>query len=289
MKSQEIMIKDETSFACKICFNCHSDVEDPLISPCKCSGSMKYIHYRCLKQSINIKINTKSGDNYVSYLWKNFECEICLTTYPKYIKYNSIMYNLLDLDIKYDQYIVFDYSLYDDNMRKCVKKGIIVTKIRDTEDITIGRTTTNTLKLKDISVSRLHCSITKKDNNIYVTDRNSKFGTLLHLNKSFILAHDIKNKQKSFYFDTNINIVSGKVLLNLKTNSNCNYLQSFFSNALCCRYKSSSEDEFVINVDEFNDEESNNFKSIEKSNVNDTYIDYILNLDLNINSENNIL
>ena len=29
---------------CRICYLLNSDIENPLISPCKCSGSMKYIH-----------------------------------------------------------------------------------------------------------------------------------------------------------------------------------------------------------------------------------------------------
>jgi hypothetical protein len=34
---------------CRICFSDDSDKENPLISPCKCSGSMQYVHLNCLR------------------------------------------------------------------------------------------------------------------------------------------------------------------------------------------------------------------------------------------------
>lgn len=72
----------EPSFCCRIClkesFNNISE-ENPLISPCKCSGSMKFIHLKCLNKWMKSKMNT---DNYncITLLWKNFECELCKTT-----------------------------------------------------------------------------------------------------------------------------------------------------------------------------------------------------------------
>ena len=35
---------------CRICFEC--DAGEPLIEPCKCSGSMKYVHKSCLQKWI---------------------------------------------------------------------------------------------------------------------------------------------------------------------------------------------------------------------------------------------
>ena len=36
-------------FMCRICFSDDSEKENPLISPCKCSGSMQYVHLNCLR------------------------------------------------------------------------------------------------------------------------------------------------------------------------------------------------------------------------------------------------
>ena len=41
---------------CRICFD---TTDEPLIEPCKCSGSMRWVHNSCLQKWINIKKNTK--------------------------------------------------------------------------------------------------------------------------------------------------------------------------------------------------------------------------------------
>jgi len=48
--------------ACRIC-HCESELTAPLISPCSCSGTLKYVHQACLQQWIK-SANTKS-------------CELC--------------------------------------------------------------------------------------------------------------------------------------------------------------------------------------------------------------------
>ena len=41
----------------KICYNEENIINNPLIKPSKCSGSMKYIHINCLIHWIKTKIN----------------------------------------------------------------------------------------------------------------------------------------------------------------------------------------------------------------------------------------
>lgn len=35
---------------CRICFDGEETPDNPLISPCRCSGGSRYIHRGCLKQ-----------------------------------------------------------------------------------------------------------------------------------------------------------------------------------------------------------------------------------------------
>ena len=172
---------------CRICFLTNSDEENPLISPCKCSGSMKNIHYLCLKKCIEIKIIKKFEENYKFYSWKSFSCEICKSEYPKYIRIKDSLFSLVDLEINYSSYVTCDYTLYDDLKKKTFRKGILIFKINDENDediITVGRSQNNKIKLKDISVSRSHCNFVKKNNKLYIVDKGSKFGTLIYLNNS---------------------------------------------------------------------------------------------------------
>jgi hypothetical protein len=293
-----------THSACRICFRSDSNLIDPLISPCKCKGSISYIHYKCLKQCINAKINVKSGDDFLCYIWKNFECEICLAEYPKYIQYKNITYTLVDMEHNFENHVVFDYTLFDDNKRKTFRKGIIVVKIKEGQEITVGRTQSNTIKLKDISVSRMHCSIINKEGKIFVLDKGSKFGTHTYVQKPILLTNSLNNqgsipfydKAKSIYINNHVSLISGKHFLSFKLCNNWSILRHFFSHTLCCKCKSASDDEMIINIEEMNDEDElkkikNNStnRNINDNNLNDSYNDYILNLDkiIKYTDENN--
>lgn len=64
---------------CRICFRNDDSVEDPLFSPCKCAGSMMYIHFNCLKEWLKNKLVTKETNYSYSFTLKNLECELCKT------------------------------------------------------------------------------------------------------------------------------------------------------------------------------------------------------------------
>ena len=101
---------------CRLCYQEESTVLDPLLCPCKCKGSMKYIHFSCLKKSIMQKIQIKKEKYFDLYFFKTYNCEICLETYPKYIKYKTYIYNLVDVDLsKYNEYVQASIIYYIDN------------------------------------------------------------------------------------------------------------------------------------------------------------------------------
>mmetsp|Transcript_7465 Transcript_7465/g.12619 ORF Transcript_7465/g.12619 Transcript_7465/m.12619 type:complete len:123 (-) Transcript_7465:1104-1472(-) len=63
---------------CRICFGEQEDEESsPLISPCKCSGSMKFVHLKCLRQWLGRNENKRVAQNVTTYTWKAFHCELC--------------------------------------------------------------------------------------------------------------------------------------------------------------------------------------------------------------------
>ena len=71
---------------CRICLSEDNESLNPLFSPCKCSGTMKYIHLDCLKEWLNSKKVTKENAFSRTYFWKTLECELCKTTFPNMIK-----------------------------------------------------------------------------------------------------------------------------------------------------------------------------------------------------------
>lgn len=211
-----------------------------------------------------MKINKKEGDDYMCYLWKNYECEICLTEYPKYAQYKDLTYPMIDLEVPFSQYMVFDYALFDDTKKKSLRKGIIVVKLQDEEEITLGRTQTNTIKLKDISVSRMHCYFIRRNGQIHIYDKGSKFGTLLYSRKPVTINQINQGKI--------VNLVAGKHMLSLSLSKSWNIFSSLFSNISCCTPRTVSSSELTISKDEG----SNKLK--QNCNLDDSYDDLVISL-----------
>jgi hypothetical protein len=248
---------------CRICYLLNSDLENPLISPCNCNGSMKYIHYKCLKNCIEANLNKKIELSYKYYSWKEYSCEICKKEYPKYIKIKEMLYPLIDLDINYSSYITCDYSLYDDTKRKTSRKGILVIKINDdiNEDvISLGRSQNNRVKLKDISVSRTHCNIIKRKNKLFIVDKGSKFGSLIYINNPITI--NLKNNEET--------IISGKHSFFIKLEENKSFFERLFD-IKCCQ---SSEIKNLTNleIDKLDDIKNNKDEKINLNIQDNKYI-----------------
>ena len=267
---------------CRICYSGNSDMENPLISPCKCSGSMKCIHFLCLKHSIEVNLSKKIESNYKYYIWKNYSCEICKEEYPKYIKIKDTLNPLVDLEIGFTSYITFDYALYDDIKKKTSRKGILVIKINDDTDedvITLGRSQNNRVKLKDISVSRSHCNIIKRKNNIFIMDKGSKFGSLIYVNNP--LNINIKNNEET--------IISGRHWFSIKLEEESSFFSKLFSTTKCCQCSeiNKNNDIDVEHLEEIKPipekvyaKNKNNgmVKDFEAQILDNSYQDYILDL-----------
>lgn len=68
---------------CRICLGEEEEnVMNPLLSPCKCTGSMGLIHVECLKEWLKGKKIQRIGETVSTYFWKNLECELCKTRFP---------------------------------------------------------------------------------------------------------------------------------------------------------------------------------------------------------------
>jgi len=270
---------------CRICYITSSDMENPLISPCKCNGTMKYIHYKCLKHCIEVNLTKKIEQNYKYYNWKNYSCEICKEEYPKYIKIKDSLYPLVDLEISFSSYITCDYALYDDVRKKTSRKGILIIKINEDSDediITLGRSQNNRVKLKDISVSRNHCNIIKRKNQLFIVDKGSKFGSLIYINNP--LSINKKNDEEI--------IISGRHWFSIKLEEETNFFSKLFFSAKCCQCNEikQNSDVDIEHLDENNDSHQpekiysiinkNNYiiKDLERQILDNSYQDYILDL-----------
>ena len=116
---------------CRICLSSSSLDYNPLISPCKCTGSIKYIHVECLKKSIDSTLSTKIINNTYYYFYsKGLCCEICLKKYPTIVKFkNKNTFHLVDINVKCKNYVNFEYTYYCDIKDMYIFKGYIIMDI----------------------------------------------------------------------------------------------------------------------------------------------------------------
>ena len=259
---------------CRLCYQEESTVFDPLLCPCKCKGSMKYIHFSCLKKSIMQKIQIRNEKSFDLYFFKSYNCEICLETYPKYIKYKSHIYNLVEVDLsKYTDYIQASIIYYTennnqinlhndkDNKKQLTYFGYIVFNIDEKSELKLGRNQSNEIILKDISISRFHCVLKRENNILKIKDSKSKFGTLLY----------IKNTKQIEQESSPLTLISGKhqFIFSIKYEKKMlGFLQNIFGNG-CCACNKKEKTELLV-------DKNNNIKQIEKEmkEINDSLVEY---------------
>ena len=169
---------EKKTTVCRICYNEEEDSEkDPLVQPCICDGSLKYIHLSCLRKWISTHscIKLDSSDNCTIYLIKPVECELCKTKFPDFIKYQNKLYPLLDFTNDFKSYFTLESLTLDKNKNKF----IYVVSLLKAGKIKAGRGHECDVLLSDISVSRVHCYFVVDNKKVYLEDNDSKFATLV--------------------------------------------------------------------------------------------------------------
>ena len=165
---------------CRICYLEEETENNPLIIPCSCSGSMKYIHYECLKKWICTQtcLEIDSNDICSIFIIKKIECELCKNKFPDYIKHNGKLYEIIDFHNYYKKYMVIESLVLDNRQNKFL---YVINMEEINFNLKVGRGNESEILLTDSSVSRIHFFLIKQKNNIYIEDNNSKFGTLILL------------------------------------------------------------------------------------------------------------
>ena len=178
-------------FKCRLCF-CEGNFEgdNPLISPCKCTGSVTYIHLNCLRKWLTSKITTKasSTNNIYCYTFKTLECEICKSIIPEIVEYRGKFISLLDFKDVEPPYIILQtmYQYNSQNRNISDFNAIFVMSFKLKNYLMIGRANNSDIRLSDVSVSRNHSIISYYDGKFYIDDIGSKFGTLLLIQNNIL-------------------------------------------------------------------------------------------------------
>ena len=240
-KSKSLKEKEKNK-TCRICYCEEETMENPLIHPCNCSGSLKYIHLNCLRHWLKNSVYNlvQSNENFCVYNYKQPHCELCKTKFSDYIMNKGNLYEILDLNsnINFKNYLILESLILD----KHDNKYLFIVSL-DKQKINIGRGHESDLFLSDLSVTKRHCSLTidHKSKKVFLHDENSKCGTLVLIQSNYItLALEMK-----------LNIQIGNTHFEILNKKN-------FSLFDCCNVAEKLNDDFYYNqnkvdIDRFKD------------------------------------
>ena len=161
--------------SCRICLEPET-VNNPFDrNLCLCSQNLP-AHFICLVKWLRKKIEQKKVGNTTFYDSEKLICDICKTPYQSVINFQGNKINLLNAfpEPSNDGVLIELIGLNGVDI-----KGIyLIEWSRNSRDsITIGRTSKNTIRINDASISRTHAILCWHSNQLHVFDQDSKFGT----------------------------------------------------------------------------------------------------------------
>lgn len=138
----------------------------------------------------------RKSEYYISCTWENIVCELCKAKIPDTVEIpsepnsmkdssltlqeNTKIVNLIEVpeEVQEFPYIMME-CLNTGMLKKNTAKIIYFVKMVE-EKIVVGRGQAAQVRLADISISRQHTTIhLRNGNEVYITDHQSKFGTLI--------------------------------------------------------------------------------------------------------------
>ena len=185
---------------------------------------MEYIHYKCLKNWLNSKIENEiikfNNDKIhsITYKKKDISCELCKEILPDYIKHNNIYYNISFYKPKFKEFIVLE-SIETINEEKI--NFIHIISLDNKNSVIIGRANDCELSLNDLTISRYHCFIRKIEEDLFLEDNFSKYGTLVLIQNNNIIMNDL------IPLKIQINQTYIKIKVNLPISFRCCYNREY--------------------------------------------------------------
>jgi hypothetical protein len=153
------------------------DLNNPFVEPCQCSGSVKYVHLNCLKEWIHTKyiISIEKNENFLFFIIKPLECDICKSIFPDYINHKNKKYQLIDFEPEFQNYFIMESLTIDKNKNRF----LYIISLDNNKILKLGRGNNSDIIIGDLSVSRVHSILILDNKKIYIEDNNSKFATLV--------------------------------------------------------------------------------------------------------------
>ena len=172
------LTEEKKEIFCRICYGEENEEENPLVQPCNCQGSMKYIHLKCLKHWLETNTYTLCINREFSKTFKFKEseakCELCKANLPDFIRHKGKLYKIMDFGNYYQNYAILECLTLDSNNHKFL---YLLSLDNNNKLLTIGRGRDCSLVVNDASISRNHCAFRFSNKKLILEDCGSKFGT----------------------------------------------------------------------------------------------------------------
>lgn len=162
---------------CKICLGYESSPENPLVAPCNCKGSVQYIHVGCLDHWLSSKLRHQDQHYRSRYRSPSLDCGLCGQTLPLDLEVNGRHFHNLGVSKPRDRYVV---------LRDPANNEVQLWHWDDCRELNLGSEDDNEITLEGLS-SR-HAKVTFEGSELRLSDRNSRFGSLVLVQKPLMLV-----------------------------------------------------------------------------------------------------
>jgi hypothetical protein len=169
-----IVPKTETG-ECKICYTETNSDEDPLLAPCYCAGTSKYIHLTCLRKCISAKRKLRARTGISSSFWARVCCDVCKADLPLSLLSDA------ELSLAPPEEAEATILLESVDKDKDSQNGVYMLSMSEGTSALLGRGHECDVRIPDISVSRSHAALRYESGVFYLEDNSSKFGTLVQV------------------------------------------------------------------------------------------------------------
>jgi len=162
---------------CRVCLQEGSSLEDPLLAPCQCRGSIRHVHLDCLKHWVRDRLGISNGDApfVVGGNTSSLSCELCKTAYQTRIQMGRDILPLVEID---SPFIVLE---------SCNDHRHHVLPVLPGKSLKVGRGHECDMNIHDTSISRVQATIELDDKGFMLKDGGSRFGTYIKITKPMLL------------------------------------------------------------------------------------------------------
>lgn len=182
MSSASLVSVEEGDF-CRVCFGRDGGDRNPLLSLCQCAGSVKNIHYGCLKRWISTKSKHFSSPAYEYYEY-DLSCDLCKQRIDKTITHKGKRYVVYGESLLHPPYVVMAHRSDSTQVRE------YIINFDHKSSVSVGKSKDCDLTLADRFISAMHCELAYDQNTLYLRSLNPTFGTFVNFTNATINSAD---------------------------------------------------------------------------------------------------